>query len=382
MFSNESIFQDETYLTIVKGTGKESTFAESLCQILSTLPRVILNQPITEEQYKNIVVNDEAGFRDKITVKNGMFIFFGKGKEISAQAKAIKIRFAKYGMTYGWLGNRGFVSADPSAITKDNISEFNAFYENNYERIKPIINTALQNAKLGDKKADIWKRQYELVISLFVLDGFAAYAHSASKERKDKGITIIYNEKNSIYSHLLANMIFEYTDYQAAERTEKIFSSNGSSIASTNKLLFLGNTKAAKERNKSISFSFNKYGMKYGQIVNHAFIEIAKLTNKNERDDFVKYYIRESNKYIKFAMNKSGVRDSLLFELPAIGNTDIRPTDISFTAHEISRLNSEYYKEAPQIIEEHKFAKDIELLQYKNVYYRFVFDEIGTFMGE
>src|SRR5690606_19436377 len=85
----------------------------------------------------------------------GKLIYFGNGKQTKLQAESVKWKFDRFGMKYGWLGNRCVITADSNAISNDNIDAFVFFYNQKIEEFKEVLNLVkIRHTILSDKIAD------------------------------------------------------------------------------------------------------------------------------------------------------------------------------------------------------------------------------------
>lgn len=341
---------------IVKGNGKEAQYAQLLFQLIGKLPEFESSQPITEAEYK-------SSFSTVDNIPKGKVIFFGNGKEAELQGKTINWQYDRFGMKYGWLGNRCVVAADPKAIALKDQNPFAEYYNSRIEEFKQlfelkaitysqtgtirdsareildmpyddiddcidmeeenvllkgikkagyraalapakglvrgiaVVGDVLENACAIYERDEIWKRQYEFLVCEFMMNGFPRFMNNIGDKVEKGQAIIVYDVKDSEYAHLLHNLIQQYTGYDVAEFTEKMFIDNAKSLSSRNKIIFLGKTKSAKERwLDNYNYAFNEKGMRYGWFGNHAFV-YAKPLKWNERESFINLYKEKGKKY-------------------------------------------------------------------------------------
>lgn len=426
----EDIGNADKKVIIVKGKGKEAKYAQLLFQMISKIPGFELPQPITEAEYELMVSKVD----DQGKVDTGRFIFFGNGTEVGTQGKSVDWRYDNFGMKYGWLGKRCVITADTKGISLKDQSEFSEYYnsratdfesvlrlnEINYSETDTFIaedvslkleeeesvtgkakkiakgiplaifNSAkkgaldtIDNARAIIERKELWERQYELLVCNFIINGFEQFIDSSSDKIVKERAIIVYDVKDAEFAHLLHNLIYEYSGYEVAEFTEKMFIDNAKSLSSKNKVIFLGNTKSAKERMRALQYGFSEHGMNYGRIANHAFLNVDKLKS-NKRDAFVKFYIDKAKDYEDKGKdyeerNNPSIKDSiakhsvfgvyagflapkLLFVLPAlaVGAAASIATD--------------------KVMAEIGTSKDINMYQHHLLLREFVFNGLSGFM--
>jgi len=410
----DDIGNNEKKVIIVKGKGKETKYAQLLFQMISKIPGYEAPQPINENEYKLMVSKvDEQG-----QIDTGKIIFFGNGKETEIQGKSINWRYRQFGLSYGWLGNRCVVTANASGISLNKQSEFAEYYNSRVEKFREVLElneisyseTETYNAadtsigfddenKMTDKalkfvkgvpsiikdrakksasdtfeytralfeRSELWERQYELLVCNFILNGFEQFMRSTDdKVVKDQAI-IVYEEKNAEYAHLLYNLIYQYSDYDVIEFTEKMFIDNAKTLSSKNKIIFLGMTESAKERMKALQYRFDEYGMGYGYIANHAFINVEKL-KANQRKDFIEHYYQKLDDYNDMETSlKLRVAKTSLSEMKT-QNQKLSPLMVPFMALD-------------NVVREIDGTYDLTMYQHQLLLREFVFKGLADFMG-
>lgn len=333
MENNQSIM-------IVKSEGKEAPYAQMLFQLISKLSNFESSQPITESEYK-------SSFATIDNTPNEKIIFFGNGKETKIYSKSVNWQYDCFGMKYGWLGKRCVIIADPDEVSLKKQSAFADYYNSRIEQFKSIMDLSrifysetetlmsipeadeirwctdeladkvakkimwpaiklmkgvkglvdtCENARAIYERTELWKRQYELLVCEFIINGLVRFVNNMNdKLIKDKTI-IVYDVKDAEYAHLLHNLIQQYSAYDVAEYTEKMFIDNAKSLSSRNKIIFLGKTKSAKERFLDVKYIFDEYGMRFGWRGNHAFINVEKLKS-DLREGFITMYSQKSKEF-------------------------------------------------------------------------------------
>lgn len=348
------MFEHKQNVTIVKGGGRESRYAHMLLQILSRFPNISAPQPITEAEYhKNMVTIESDG---KPKVPNGKVIFFGNGKETRIQGKSVKWEYDRFGMKYGWLGNRCVITADFNEVTLEKQSEFAEYYNSKIDEFRSFIkfsgidissihysdvehvdtselyddfkweenddaakkakkgiaaavaspllllaevvkgaNNLIQDACASLERKTLWENQYLFLVLEFAMNGFPRFISNLESKKVKGKATIVYEEKDAAYAHLLCNFIKQYSEYDAMEFTEKMFTDNAKMFSANNKIIFLGGTRSAKERWSShYSYTYDELGMRYGRFGNQAFINVSPLGSKEEKKRLADLYNRKA----------------------------------------------------------------------------------------
>lgn len=108
-------------------------------------------------------------------------------------------------------------------------------------------------------------------------------------EQSTKQAIIVYRKQEAEYAHLMANLISEFSEYEVAEWEEKDWLANKASTPSSQKVIFLGDTKEAHSRHISMNWKFNSHNMKYGWLGNQCVVDVDPLSI-GKRNDFLKYY--------------------------------------------------------------------------------------------
>ena len=115
-------------------------------------------------------------------------------------------------------------------------------------------------------------------------------------EQSPKQAVIVYRAKEEEYAHLLANLISTSKVYEVAEWEEKDWLANKASTSSSQKMIFLGDTKAAHKRYIGMVWVYNQHNMKYGWLGNQCIIDVDPLSIDNIKG-FCDYY---QEKYVQF----------------------------------------------------------------------------------
>lgn len=319
---------------IVKSSGREASYAQRLFQVIGKLPTFESSQPITEDEYRASSLTIDG-------ISNEKTIFFGNGKEAIIQGKSVNWKFDCFGMKYGWLGNRCVITADPNGISLKEQNAFAEYYNSEIQKFRSIlelqpifysetetldadditdkvkkvvkatvkrvptglakaikgVNNTVENIRATVERKDLWKHQYELLVCEYLFYGFAQFMNNSLKKDAERRAIIVYDPKDSEYAHLLHNLILQYSGYDVAEYTEKMFIDNAKSLSSKNKIIFLGKTQSFKERWLDINrYIYYKNGMRYGWVGNHAFIYVRSL-KRSEVEDFKEEYRQKNNEF-------------------------------------------------------------------------------------
>ena len=339
------MFRNVQTVMIVKSDGREAKYAQLLFQLVGELPNFESSHPVTEAQYKESCLTIDGIANDKV-------IFFGNGKEAEIQGKSVNWQYDRFGMRYGWLGNRCVITADPGNISLKEQSSFAEYYNSRIEEFRSIIELqhihysetetpndsvlddeiqwqdtddaadktaktaaavirgvpivflkmmkgavdTVENIRATFERADLWERQYELLVCEYILNGFPRFMNNTTEKNAKKKAIIVYSVKDSEHAHLLHNLIQQYSGYDVGEYTEKMFIDNAPTLSSKNKIIFLGNTKSSKERCVKIEYTYDETGMRYGWRGNQAFINVSAL-KKSERSTFIEVYRQKSKEY-------------------------------------------------------------------------------------
>lgn len=355
----EELFSGEkSRVIVVKGDGKEKTYAQMLNNILSKFPDIELSLPMTESEYKKTFLTAEAGKKPKSSTSK--MIFFGNGEQAKLQGKSVQWVFDKYGMKYGWLGNRCVITANSDELPLDKQAEFGEYFNSELEKVRAflddnnlnissakyskmdifdmnemidevrfkeddenfekaakvtaavvaspllalakvisVINNSIEGVKASVERQDIWEKQYQLLILEFVVNGMQLFVNDRKGKEVHGLVTIVFDPKYTEYANLLQNLIQQYSNYDAMECTEKMFVDNSAGILAKNKIIFLGKTKSYKERwlDNVYKYTYNENGMCYGCYGNNAFIGSETLKTKDDIDAFIKIYETKRKSY-------------------------------------------------------------------------------------
>ena len=422
---SEDYFQNAS-LIIVKSSGKEAKYAQILLQILEQYPNVKSPQPITESQYN-------ASFPTIGKNPSAKIIFVGNGKEIEAQGKAVKWIYNHFGMKYGWLGNRCVITVSSDELSPDNQHEFATYYNGKIKELKSLmdnvefskinyselqkdkvnkkyneiigevknkavktalnvvlspfkggmnaLDNAIQDTRATIKGKDIWKRQYELLVCEFILNGFEIFMNNTVEKKPRSRVIIVYDNKNSWCAHLLNNLIHQYSNYNVIELLEKMYTDNTLDISKENKIIFLGQTKTSKEcQPDNLQYKFDESGMHYGWSGSHAFVNIKTL-KKDEIEKFTKIYQEKRKKFEHEAeaYYKGKSVESLKNGATALGVLNVATSPVLGILMEAIAVAA-VTQVAGEAIDYAKTVSDLKKYQYELLLREFVFNGFKGFM--
>ena len=123
-------------------------------------------------------------------------------------------------------------------------------------------------------------------------------------EQIQKQAVIVYRKKEDEYAHLMTNLISAFTEYEVAEWEEKDWHANKASTSSSQKVIFLGDSKEAHKRHHGMFWKYNKLRMKYGWLGNQCIVDVDPLA-ANELQDFRDYYLMKVTEYETITENPS-----------------------------------------------------------------------------
>lgn len=428
----ENLFMGNQSVMIVKSNGKEAQYAQMLFQMIGKIPNFESSQPISESEYN-------ASFVTIDNTPKGKIIFFGNGKEAEIQGKAVVWQYDRFGMRYGWLGNRCVITTSADKISTNDLNDFADYYNSKVKEFHSLVDnvkfseiehseqldmnevydlikwkenddtaekvaktlTAIVGSPLillfGGVRAlndtvtkfemkDVWKRQYELLVCEFMINGFTLFMNNIIEKTPKNQSIIIYDNKEAEYAHLLHNLIQQYSGYDVAEYTEKIFIDNAKELSSKNKIIFLGKTKSSKERWLDIyRYRFYENGMRYGWNGNQAFVCIKPL-KKSERESFIEAYNQKREGYSNKAKAYLNTKKSKVGKNVAAGLNVLQGVLSPITLSSLpSLIGDAVIKQVvgtavDKTIDSAKTTTDLSGYQYQLLLREFVFNGFEEFM--
>lgn len=417
------MFESMKKVMIVKGDGREAQYAQLLFQLISKLPKFESSQPVTEAEYKVSALSVD-------NIPNGKVIFFGNGKEAMLQGKSVNWQFDCFGMKYGWLGNRCVITADPAGISLGEQNAFAEYYNSRVEefrqtfKLKPIHYSKTKSLNIGRisdgtkkqdendadtikefaedtilvlvkalggiidmpgniqaafERPDIWKHQYELLVCEYICNGFERFMNNNTEKAGVRKAIIVYDPKDTEYAHLLHNLLQQYSGYDVAEYTEKMFVDNVKSLSSKNKIIFLGKTKSSKERWLDINrYIYYKNGMRYGWSGNHAFI-YAKPLKSSEIEAFKEEYSQKGKEFQDKA--KKNIEVGEIGPIVA-GGIAVGLYGLPGLSLPALLVNAALYAGVAKVSKVNYYASYLLEYQYQLLLREFVFNDFEKFMEE
>ena len=136
-----------------------------------------------------------------------------------------------------------------------------------------------------------------------------------------KSCIIVYGKNEEVYSNLLVGLIDEFDEYECTIWSEDEFKQNQDQLSSSNKAIFIGNTKVSQKFIPNLRIKYSKFGMNYGWLGHKCVIYTNYIPiKKAELYGFIDYCknVSEDNKNISESFNS--VRAKALFNLPLIIN--------------------------------------------------------------
>ena len=116
-----------------------------------------------------------------------------------------------------------------------------------------------------------------------------------------KSMIIVTDKKTERYGNYLRGLISQNDDHDGVVvgtkdgdvvvevYTEEQYKDNKATIASTQKVLFIGNGKISQKERHGFNRVFEKYGMVFGSLGTHAFLFVEKVVPIKEYGDFIEY---------------------------------------------------------------------------------------------
>lgn len=139
-------------------------------------------------------------------------------------------------------------------------------------------------------------------------------------EMAKKNCIIVYGNEERVPANLLVGLIGEKGEYTVALWDEKVYEDSLSKITSDTEIIFIGETKAAKNIIPNIKFEYENTGMKYGWLGNRAVVYVEKrLLSKDEFDYLKTEYKKEDNPFAIFIdTNTNEDNNNAALKLPGI----------------------------------------------------------------
>ena len=157
-------------------------------------------------------------------------------------------------------------------------------------------------------------------------------------EQEQKQAIIVYRKKEEEYSHLMANLISAFTEYEIAEWEEKDWIANKATTSSSQKVIFLGDSKEAQKRHLGMIWKFNQFNMKYGWLGNQCIVDVDLLSADDIRG-FAEHYQLKASEYEEITENPTlRLPEKVLPEIPAETTEVVEVLDIEEQPSEKNRM--------------------------------------------
>jgi hypothetical protein len=139
-----------------------------------------------------------------------------------------------------------------------------------------------------------------------------------------KNCIIVYGNEETVPANLLAALIGEKGEYTVVLWDEKVYKDSMYKVTSDQEIIFIGETKAAKNIIPNIKFEYEISGMKYGWLGNRAVIYVEKrLLSKEEFEIFKTDYEVQDNLLQQFSegspLEKIGLGVAAIIAGPIMG---------------------------------------------------------------
>jgi len=108
-------------------------------------------------------------------------------------------------------------------------------------------------------------------------------------EQAQENVVIVYRSKETKFAHLLANLITAFAGGEVAEWEEKDWIANKATVASSQKVIFLGDSNTAHEYHSSMVWQYYQHKMKFGWLANQCVVDVDPLL-LSEVKSFRAYY--------------------------------------------------------------------------------------------
>lgn len=144
-----------------------------------------------------------------------------------------------------------------------------------------------------------------------------------------KNLIIVCDEKHQKYADFLAQLISLEDDkgdsivgvkdgaVAAQVWLEKDYLANSRTISSNQYILFVGNSKLAKDKRSHMMVKYEHYGMKYGWLGKQAALCVDEVVGVDEYDDFFNYAVGNQSNVERLIEAKKAESEEILVEDPA-----------------------------------------------------------------
>lgn len=107
-------------------------------------------------------------------------------------------------------------------------------------------------------------------------------------------VLIVYRKQEAPYAHLMAQLISSYAGYIVGEWEEKDWRDNKAKSASSEHIIFLGET--GKEYKLGTKWQFDEFGMRFGWLGKKCICEVSPLPSEKAQA-FIAHYESRSKHY-------------------------------------------------------------------------------------
>ncbi|ALC89215.1 hypothetical protein AM500_05010 [Bacillus sp. FJAT-18017] len=136
-----------------------------------------------------------------------------------------------------------------------------------------------------------------------------------------KSCIIVYGKNGEVYANLLVGLIDEFEEYECTIWSEEKFKQNQDQLSSSNKVIFIGNTKVSQKFIPNLRIKYSKFGMNYGWLGHKCVIYTSHIPiKKDELNAFLDYCKKVSEDIKNISESFSSVKAKALFALPQIIN--------------------------------------------------------------
>lgn len=150
-----------------------------------------------------------------------------------------------------------------------------------------------------------------LILCLDRFDFTKIINKGVSAEMAKKNCIIVYGNEEAVPANLLVGLIGEKGEYTVALWDEKVYEDSLSKITSDTEIIFIGETKAAKNIIPNIKFEYENTGMKYGWLGNRAVVYVEKRLLSKEEFEYLKTeYKTEDNPFQIFIDSPTKTEDN------------------------------------------------------------------------
>jgi hypothetical protein len=135
----------------------------------------------------------------------------------------------------------------------------------------------------------------------------------------EKKIIIVYGKNEQVYANLLFGLIGEVAKYECVIWSEKEFEQNNFQVSSSNKVIFIGNSKYTSKIIPNLHKKFNNFGMNFGWLGNRGVIYVNETPmDKDEYERFWEYSKQETEDFNKLINDMDSIATKSVYLLPFV----------------------------------------------------------------